>query len=97
MAEAERVAPVADLNAAATATARDLPAFRSSHEWPGGPEGGWGLNIGVFERRYSAWRIESPDGIHLTAQRKVNGRLRGPKVKGRNLDELARKIDEAPS
>ena len=58
------------------------------------PEGGWGLNIGAFERRYSAWRVESPDGIHLTARRKVNGRPRGPRVQGRNLDELARKIEE---
>lgn len=57
----------------------------------------WGLNIGACERRYSAWWVESPDGIHLTARRKANGRPRGPKVEGRSLAELARKIDDAPS
>ena len=94
---AERIALVTDLNAAVTAIARDLPVSAGHMSDREVSEGGWGLNIGAFERRYSAWRIESPDGIHLTAQRKVNGRPRGYKVKGRNLDELARKIDEAPS
>lgn len=56
---------------------------------------GWRLNIGAFKRHYSAWQVESPDGIHLTARRKVNGRPRGPRVQGRSLDELARKIDDA--
>jgi hypothetical protein len=59
------------------------------------PEGGWGHRIGDFEQHYADWRIESPDGSHLTAQRKVSGRPRGPKLKARTLDDPPELIDAA--
>jgi hypothetical protein len=58
-------------------------------------EGSWGLNIGAFERHYTGWGLESPTGTGLCARRKVGGRLRGPRLYGRTLDEVAEKIEEA--
>ena len=58
------------------------------------PESGWGHRIGSFEKHYAGWRIESPDD-DLTAQRKVNGRPCGPKLRARTLDGLAALIEAA--
>ena len=49
----------------------------------------WGYNIGGFERHYSGWQIESPDGLHLAAQRKIGGCPDGRRLRARALDELA--------
>jgi hypothetical protein len=55
----------------------------------------WGHNVGAFEAHYAGWVVESPDGVSITARRKVNGRPKGPRLTGRTLDELGEKIDAA--
>ena len=57
----------------------------------------WGYNIGGFERHYSGWRIESPDGAHFTAQHKTGDRPRGPRLRARTLNELAALIEAQQS
>jgi hypothetical protein len=59
-----------------------------------GTEGGWRYNVGGFEAHYTGWRIDS-DGLRYSAQRKTERGPRGPKLKGRTLDELGDRIREA--
>jgi hypothetical protein len=59
-------------------------------------EGGWRSNVGGFERCYSGWRIDS-DGLMYGARRKTDRGPRGPKLRGRTLDELGAVIDAAES
>jgi hypothetical protein len=49
----------------------------------------WSHNVGGFEKHYAGWRIGSPDGVHFTAQRRLDGRPRGPRLRAHTLDELA--------
>jgi hypothetical protein len=58
------------------------------------PEGGWAHNVGGLVKAHPGWRI-SADATAYTAQRKTDGRPRGPVLRARTLDELAAKIEAA--
>ena len=58
------------------------------------PEGGWGRNVGGFIMAHPGWRIGA-DATGYTAQRKTEGRPRGPVLRAGSLDELAAKIKAA--
>ena len=58
------------------------------------PAGGWGGNIGGFERAYPGWKIDS-DGLRYSAQRKTDRGPRGPRLTAATLDELGALIDAA--
>jgi hypothetical protein len=58
---------------------------------------GWDLCIGGFMRHYSGWLIRGQaSGFGFTAQqRNEDGLPRGPVLTGRDLDELASRIETA--
>jgi hypothetical protein len=60
------------------------------------PEGGWRLNVGGFIKAYPGYAIRA-DANGYIAQRKTEGRPRGPLLQAPTLDELAAKIGAASS
>jgi hypothetical protein len=55
----------------------------------------WGVNVTAFEKHYDVRLAGLADGY--AAQRKVDGRPCGPRLRARTLDELAALIEQQPS
>jgi hypothetical protein len=59
--------------------------------------GRFGLNVGLFEAAFPAWRLGAPTrGFGFSARRLVNGRPSGHRVEAVTLDELAKIVEAEP-